>query len=155
MYQTGAVFVLNGYLRITLQQYGALQPLNFNAGNVRLFCFRSQLPCSPSFDYTAPAIFLSIWYKNRSTPCFSGTTTQRAYHCLPLGYSSFGYIAKSLGPQDVLSILSICSTVTIAIVAKTYGPFTCIPAILLYAPFHPFIIGLFLETYQQVDQATR
>src|SRR6267154_5339636 len=77
-----------------------------------------------------------------------------AYHCLPLGCSSFRYIVKSLGPQDVLSVLSICSTIAITIVAETYGPFMCIPAILLCVPFHPFVIGLFLETYQQVDQAT-
>ncbi|OAX31567.1 hypothetical protein K503DRAFT_74111 [Rhizopogon vinicolor AM-OR11-026] len=55
--------------------------------------------------------------------------------------NSFGYIAKSLGSQDVLSVLltnfqvqerqsRVCSTVTIAIVAETCGPFTCIPAIL-------------------------
>ena len=54
---------------------------------------------------------------------------------------SFSYIAKSLGPQDVLSVLltnlrvqerqsRVCSTVAIAIVAETCGPFTCIPAIL-------------------------
>ncbi|KAG1815410.1 armadillo-type protein [Suillus variegatus] len=47
----------------------------------------------------------------------------------------------SLGPQDVLSVLltnlrvqerqsRVCSTVAIAIVAETCGPFTCIPAIL-------------------------
>ncbi|KAG8936433.1 Splicing factor 3B subunit 1 [Tulasnella sp. 418] len=55
--------------------------------------------------------------------------------------NSFGYIAKSLGPQDVLSVLltnlrvqerqsRVCSAVAIAIVAETCGPFTCIPAIL-------------------------
>nr|GAT46774.1 predicted protein [Mycena chlorophos] len=55
--------------------------------------------------------------------------------------NTFGYIAKSLGPQDVLSVLltnlkvqerqsRVCSTVAIAIVAETCGPFTCIPAIL-------------------------
>lgn len=73
--------------------------------------------------------------------------------------NSFGYIAKSLGPQDVLSVLltnlrvqerqsRVCSTVAIAIVAETCGreclifllirsssflihlAFTCIPAIL-------------------------
>ena len=54
---------------------------------------------------------------------------------------SFGYIAKSLGLQDALSVLltnlqvqerqsQVCSTVAIAIIAKTCGPFTCIPAIL-------------------------
>lgn len=74
--------------------------------------------------------------------------------------NSFGYIAKSLGPQDVLQVLltnlrvqerqsRVCSTVAIAIVAETCGrtcfvllrkalsltlssfqAFTCIPAIL-------------------------
>lgn len=55
--------------------------------------------------------------------------------------NSFGYIAKTLGPQDVLSVLltnlrvqerqsRVCSSVAIAIVAETCGPFTCIPAIL-------------------------
>ena len=55
--------------------------------------------------------------------------------------NSFGHIAKSLGPQDVLSVLltnlrvqerqsRVCSTVAIAVVAETCGPFTCIPAIL-------------------------
>ncbi len=55
--------------------------------------------------------------------------------------NSFGYIAKSLGPSDVLQVLltnlrvqerqsRVCSTVAIAIVAETCGPFTCIPAIL-------------------------
>jgi splicing factor 3B subunit 1 len=55
--------------------------------------------------------------------------------------NSFGYIAKSLGLQDVHSVLltnlrvqerrsRVCSTVAIAIVAETCGPFTCIPAIL-------------------------
>lgn len=72
--------------------------------------------------------------------------------------NTFGYIAKTLGPQDVLSVLltnlrvqerqsRVCSTVaigmyvpilappssnnhSIAIVAETCGPFTCIPAIL-------------------------
>ncbi|CAG8597296.1 15054_t:CDS:10, partial [Acaulospora colombiana] len=55
--------------------------------------------------------------------------------------NTFGYIAKTLGPQDVLSVLltnlrvqerqsRVCSSVAIAIVAETCGPFTCIPAIL-------------------------
>lgn len=55
--------------------------------------------------------------------------------------NSFGYIAKAIGPQDVLQVLltnlrvqerqsRICSTVAIAIVAETCGPFTCLPAIL-------------------------
>ena len=55
--------------------------------------------------------------------------------------NSFGYIPKSLGPQDVLSALltnlrvqeqqsRARKTVAISIVAETYRPFTCIPAIL-------------------------
>lgn len=55
--------------------------------------------------------------------------------------NSFGYIARALGPQDVLQVLltnlrvqerqsRVCSTVAIAIVAETCGPYTCIPAIL-------------------------
>lgn len=55
--------------------------------------------------------------------------------------NSFGYIARALGPQDVLQVLltnlrvqerqsRVTSTVAIAIVAETCGPFTCIPAIL-------------------------
>lgn len=55
--------------------------------------------------------------------------------------NSFGYIAKAIGPQDVLQVLltnlrvqerqsRVCSTVAIAIVAETCGPFTCLPAIL-------------------------
>jgi splicing factor 3B subunit 1 len=66
--------------------------------------------------------------------------------------NSFGYIAKAIGPQDVLSVLltnlkvqerqsRVCSTIAIgepkmsnalmtAIVAETCGPFTCVPAIL-------------------------
>ncbi|KAH0445962.1 hypothetical protein IEQ34_025205 [Dendrobium chrysotoxum] len=55
--------------------------------------------------------------------------------------NTFGYIARALGPQDVLQVLltnlrvqerqsRVCSTVAIAIVAETCGPYTCIPAIL-------------------------
>ena len=55
--------------------------------------------------------------------------------------NSFGYIAKAIGPQDVLQVLltnlrvqerqsRVCSTIAIAIVAETCGPFTCLPAVL-------------------------
>ncbi|EST08416.1 Splicing factor 3B subunit 1 [Kalmanozyma brasiliensis GHG001] len=55
--------------------------------------------------------------------------------------NSFGYIARAIGPSDVLQVLTtnlrvqerqsrVCSTVAIAIVAETCGPFTTIPAIL-------------------------
>ncbi|KAK6997399.1 U2 snRNP component prp10 [Favolaschia claudopus] len=55
--------------------------------------------------------------------------------------NTFGYIAKSIGPQDVISALltnlqvqdrqsRVCSSIAIAIVAETCGAFTCIPAIL-------------------------
>ncbi|KAF7312643.1 SF3b1 domain-containing protein [Mycena indigotica] len=65
--------------------------------------------------------------------------TKRAFVEQPV--NTFGYIARSLGPQDVLSVLltnlrvqerqsRVCSTVAIAIVAETCGPFTCIDAFL-------------------------
>lgn len=55
--------------------------------------------------------------------------------------NSFGYIAKAIGPQDVLQVLltnlrvqerqsRVCSTVAIAIVAETTGPFITIPYLL-------------------------
>ncbi|PWN21597.1 putative splicing factor 3b subunit 1 [Microstroma glucosiphilum] len=55
--------------------------------------------------------------------------------------NTFGYLARAIGPQDVLQVLltnlkiqerqsRVCSTVAIAIVAETCGPFTTIPAIL-------------------------
>ncbi|KAN0064703.1 U2 snRNP component prp10 [Thecaphora frezii] len=55
--------------------------------------------------------------------------------------NSFGYIARAIGPSDVLQVLltnlrvqerqsRVCSTVAIAIVAETCGPFTTLPAIL-------------------------
>jgi len=55
--------------------------------------------------------------------------------------NTFGYIAKAIGPQDVLATLlnnlrvqerqnRVCTTVAIAIVAETCGPFTVIPALM-------------------------
>ncbi|KAL9179841.1 hypothetical protein ACHAXT_007811 [Thalassiosira profunda] len=55
--------------------------------------------------------------------------------------STFGYIAKAIGPQDVLHTLlnnlkvqdrqmRVCTTVAIAIVAETCGPFTVLPALM-------------------------
>ncbi|CAO1617250.1 unnamed protein product [Sympodiomycopsis kandeliae] len=55
--------------------------------------------------------------------------------------NTFGYLARAIGPEDVLQVLltnlkiqerqsRVCSTVAIAIVSETCGPFTTIPAIL-------------------------
>lgn len=55
--------------------------------------------------------------------------------------STFGFIAKAIGPQDVLHVLlnnlkvqdrqmRVCTTVAIAIVAETCGPFTVLPALM-------------------------
>jgi len=52
-----------------------------------------------------------------------------------------GYIAKAIGPQDVLATLlnnlkvqerqnRVCTTVAIAIVAETCSPFTVLPALM-------------------------
>ena len=55
----------------------------------------------------------------------------------------FGYIAKAIGPHDVLATLlnnlkvqerqnRVCTTVAIAIVAETCSPFTVLPGIYIY-----------------------
>jgi splicing factor 3B subunit 1 len=55
--------------------------------------------------------------------------------------NAFGYIAKAIGPQDVLATLlnnlkvqerqnRVCTTVAIAIVAETCAPFTVLPALM-------------------------
>ena len=55
--------------------------------------------------------------------------------------NTFGYIAKAIGPHDVLATLlnnlrvqerqnRVCTAVAIAIVAETCGPFTIIPALM-------------------------
>lgn len=55
--------------------------------------------------------------------------------------NTFGYIAKAIGPQDVLHTLlnnlkvqerqnRVCTTVAIAIVAETCSPFTVVPALM-------------------------
>lgn len=55
--------------------------------------------------------------------------------------NTFGYIAKAIGPHDVLATLlnnlkvqerqnRVCTTVAIAIVAETCGPFTILPALM-------------------------
>lgn len=55
--------------------------------------------------------------------------------------STFGYIAKAIGPQDVLHTLlnnlkvqdrqmRVCTTVAVAIVAETCCPFTVLPALM-------------------------
>jgi splicing factor 3B subunit 1 len=55
--------------------------------------------------------------------------------------NSFGYIAKAIGPQDVLATLlnnlkvqerqnRVCTTIAIAIVAETCSPFTVLPALM-------------------------
>jgi splicing factor 3B subunit 1 len=55
--------------------------------------------------------------------------------------STFGFIAKAIGPQDVLHTLlnnlkvqdrqmRVCTTVAVAIVAETCGPFTVLPALM-------------------------
>ena len=65
-------------------------------------------------------------------------------HCLnnfKLSLARFGYIAKAIGPHDVLATLlnnlkvqerqnRVCTTVAIAIVAETCSPFTVLPGLM-------------------------
>ena len=95
--------------------------------------------CLPSADRGAEFVPAREWMRI----CFELLDLLKAHKkgIRRAAVNSFGYIAKSLGPQDVLSVLltnlrvqerqsRVCSTVAIAIVAETCGPFTCIPAIL-------------------------
>ncbi len=61
--------------------------------------------------------------------------------CRRATVNTFGYIAKAIGPQDVLVTLlnnlkvqerqnRVCTTVAIAIVAETCAPFTVLPALM-------------------------
>lgn len=67
--------------------------------------------------------------------------------------NTFGYIAKAIGPQDVLVTLlnnlkvqerqnRVCTTVAIAIVAETCAPFTVLPALMneYKARSHPLLL---------------
>lgn len=67
--------------------------------------------------------------------------------------NTFGYIAKAIGPQDVLVTLlnnlkvqerqnRVCTTVAIAIVAETCAPFTVLPALMneYKVRFHPVLL---------------
>ena len=83
--------------------------------------------------------------------------------------NSFGYIAKSLGPQDVLSVLltnlrvqerqsRVCSTVAIAIVAETCGrePFTYFCSLFLLTNFLAFTcIPAILNEYRTAELNVR
>jgi len=75
--------------------------------------------------------------------CFELIDMLRAHkrRILRAAVNTFGYIAKAVGPQDVLATLlnnlkvqersnRVCTTVAIAIVAETCGPYTVIPAIM-------------------------
>ena len=95
---------------------------------------------------------------DRCGGCWGGTTVIAALtdaltvdctctRCLPTqairraAVNTFGYIAKAIGPQDVLVTLlnnlkvqertnRVCTTVAIAIVAETCSPFTVLPALM-------------------------
>ncbi|KAJ2690328.1 U2 snRNP component prp10 [Coemansia spiralis] len=79
------------------------------------------------------------WMRN----CFSLLDLLRAHKkaIRRAAVNTFGYIAKAIGPQDVLATLlnnlkvqerqnRVCTTVAIAIVAETCAPFTVLPALM-------------------------
>lgn len=79
------------------------------------------------------------WMRN----CFSLLDLLRAHRMAirRAAVNAFGYIAKAIGPQDVLATLlnnlrvqerqnRVCTTVAIAIVAETCMPFTVLPALM-------------------------
>merc|ERR1719311_1420436 len=75
--------------------------------------------------------------------CFELLETLKAHRrsIRRVAVNTFGYIAKAIGPQDVLATLldlqvvqerqnRVCTTVAIAIVAEACGPFTILPALM-------------------------
>merc|ERR1711907_462223 len=75
--------------------------------------------------------------------CFELLETLKAHRrsIRRVAVNTFGYIAKAIGPQDVLATLlnnlkvqdrqnRVCTTVAIAIVAESCAPFTVIPGIM-------------------------
>ncbi len=78
--------------------------------------------------------------------------------------NTFGYIAKAIGPQDVLVTLlnnlkvqerqnRVCTTVAIAIVAETCSPFTVLPALMNeYKVCTATTAVYMLQAMQQVSQ---
>ncbi|KAJ2220953.1 U2 snRNP component prp10 [Coemansia sp. RSA 518] len=90
-------------------------------------------------DRGAEHVSAREWMRN----CFSLLDLLRAHKkaIRRAAVSTFGYIAKAIGPQDVLATLlnnlkvqerqnRVCTTVAIAIVAETCAPFTVLPALM-------------------------
>lgn len=86
-------------------------------------------------DYASPKEWMRICFELLEMLKSPTKSTRRAAN------KTFGYIAKAIGPQDVLVALlnnlkvqerqlRICSSVAIGIVAKTCGPFIAIPALM-------------------------
>lgn len=68
--------------------------------------------------------------------------------------NTFGYIAKAIGPHDVLATLlnnlkvqerqlRVCTTVAIAIVSETCSPFTVLPGKLSFLSFNLVFVFVF------------
>ncbi|KAJ2888769.1 U2 snRNP component prp10, partial [Coemansia asiatica] len=90
-------------------------------------------------DRAAHYVSAREWMRN----CFSLLDLLRAHKkaIRRAAVNTFGYIAKAIGPQDVLATLlnnlkvqerqnRVCTTVAIAIVAETCAPFTVLPALM-------------------------
>ncbi|KAJ2249924.1 U2 snRNP component prp10 [Coemansia sp. RSA 455] len=90
-------------------------------------------------DRGAEYVSAREWMRN----CFSLLDLLRAHKkaIRRAAVNTFGYIAKAIGPQDVLATLlnnlkvqerqnRVCTTVAIAIVAETCAPFTVLPALM-------------------------
>eukprot|EP01112_Ceratiomyxa_fruticulosa_P014447 TRINITY_DN4137_c0_g1_i1.p1 TRINITY_DN4137_c0_g1~~TRINITY_DN4137_c0_g1_i1.p1 ORF type:complete len:1074 (+),score=284.27 TRINITY_DN4137_c0_g1_i1:191-3412(+) len=86
-------------------------------------------------EYVAPREWMRI--------CFELLETLKAHKkgIRRAAVNTFGYIAKAIGPQDVLATLlnnlkvqerqnRVCTTVAIAIVAETCAPFTVLPGLM-------------------------
>ena len=97
---------------------------------LRLFCTCILLTSPPVADRGAEYVSAREWMRI----CFELLDLLKAHKkaIRRAAVNSFGYIAKAIGPQDVLSVLltnlrvqdrqsRVCSTVAIAIVAVSYA----------------------------------
>lgn len=106
-----------------------------------VFAFRCLLDsdlCAPVVSHTCE---LSHFFIHSPSLSLSLTPQAPKKGIRRAAVNTFGYIAKAIGPQDVLVTLlnnlrvqervnRVCTTVAIAIVAETCSPFTVLPALM-------------------------
>lgn len=122
------------------QNAGSVDPSNIlSSPTTFLTCGFSSIQVGRIADRGAEFVSAKEWMRI----CFELLEMLRAHKkaIRRAAVSTFGYIARAIGPQDVLHTLlnnlkvqdrqmRVCTTVAVAIVAETCGPFTVLPALM-------------------------